>query len=160
MGEATVELRRIELRRRAEEEDFDVLLQVPEIVNITKQAIESQVIKIKKFREREKFRSEAETRLKAIEARLKECPWTFFGNIVAEKFKEEIADVFSWLVAIVVKLDPNLSTFKKFPDRFVQEGRGGVRFLACPWCHKAQCSDDCLIAHGVSKELTEQILKF
>lgn len=88
-------------------------------------------------------------------------PWEFFGNIVAEKFKEEIADVFSWLVAIIINLDSSdLKIFRKFPKRFEEEGRGGVPFLACPWCHEAQCTNDCLIEHGVSQELTEQILKF
>lgn len=161
MGEATVELRRIELRRRAEKAGYDIVSQASDIIGITRARIENQTKKITKLEEQTKFRVKAEAQLKAFEAKLGNKPWEFFGNIVAEKFKEEIADVFSWLVAIIISLDSkDLKIFKKFPKRFEREGKGGVLFLACPWCHEAQCSDDCLIAHGVSQELTEQILKF
>ena len=161
MGEATVELRRIELRRRAEEAGYDIVAQASDIIGITRDRIEKQTKKITRLEEQKKFRVDAEARLKDFEIKLQNDPWAFFGNIVAEKFKEEIADVFSWLVAIVISLDSSdLNIFKKFPKRFEKEGKGGVRVLACPWCHEPQCSNDCLIAHGVSQELAEQILKF
>lgn len=161
IGEATVELRRIELRRRAEEMGFDIVSQASDVIRITRVSIEKQTEKIIKLEEKKKFRVKAEAQLNDFETRLRNDPWVFFGNIVAEKFKEEIADIFSWLAAIIISLDSSdLNIFKKFPKRFEAEGKGGVRFLACPWCHEAKCTNDCLIMHGVSRELTEQILKF
>lgn len=161
MGEATVELRRIELRRRAEKASFDIASKASKIIGITRNRIEIQIKKITNIKEQEKFRVIAETQLKHFETKLGYDPWAFFGNIVAEKFKEEIADVFSWLVAIIISLDSSdLKIFKKFPKRFEIKEMGSVRVLACPWCKKAQCTNDCLIVHGVSQELTEQILKF
>lgn len=160
MGEATVELGRIELRRRAEEENFDIAVKADEILTITKDDVWKRTEKITERDAREKFRSKAQTRLEDFERDLKGNAWTFFGDIVAEKFKEEIADVLSWIVAIVVKIDRNYEIFGKFPDRFSQKGMGNVLHLGCPWCHAAQCSDDCLIKHDVSKELTEKIMKF
>lgn len=161
MGEATTELGRIELRWRAQDIGFDAKGDVDTILGIAVGRIESQTLKIKDGKEREEHRARIQPKLELLKARLKQDPWAVYGDLVAEKLKEEIADVFSWLAAIVVKLDPHLDRFKEFPERFVHTGTGGVRSLGCPWCHaEHHCSNNCLVIHGVSSEITESILKF
>jgi hypothetical protein len=159
MGEATVELRRIELRRLAQQQSFDIKSQASEIIDITKASVAKNMRKIKKKKERDELQKLVDERVSKFETELQQRPWEFFGGIVAEKFKEEIADVLSWLVAIIIKLN-RPDTFAKFPGHFEREGKGGVVQLVCPWCKQPKCTNQCLIAHGVSKEFTEQILKF
>jgi hypothetical protein len=161
MGEATIELGRIELRWRAEEGGFDIKPEVESILRIAAARIGEQIGKIDEGKERENHRARLQPKLDEIKSRLKKDPWRLYGDLVADKFKEEVADVLSWLAAIVVKLDPHLDEFKKFPDRFVHTGIGGVRSLGCPWCHAVdRCSNSCLVVHGVSSEITESVLKF
>ena len=77
-----------------------------------------------------------------------------------EKFKEEIADVFSWLVAIIGTLDDDLVEFRKLVDRYKIDKGAGIEALGCTWCIKENCSNDCLVTHSISSEITEKVSRF
>jgi NTP pyrophosphatase (non-canonical NTP hydrolase) len=151
---------RMELRWRAERSEFDIPAQVDKIFEIAKDKLENQTFLITDEEVREKRISEVKKELAYWKRRVAADPWGIYGTLVGEKFKEEMADVFSWLAALIIKLDPSLVTFEKFPNRFTHQGEGGVPYLGCPWCHRERCSDACLLTHGVSSEIVEKISKF
>jgi hypothetical protein len=160
IGEATAELSRIELRWRAERAEFDIGNKVDKIFEIAKDKLENQSLLITDDDVRDRRLSDVRRDLAYWKRRLSKDPWGVYGTLVGEKFKEEIADVFSWLAALIIKLDPALGRFEEFPNRFTKQGEGGVPFLGCPWCRKDRCSDACLLTHGVSSEIVEKISKF
>ncbi len=160
IGEATIELSRMELRWRAERAEFNVTEQVDQIFEIAKDKLGRETLLIADGGARERRSAEVRKELAHLRRLVTADPWGVYGNLVGDKFKEEVADVFSWLAAIIVKLDPTLERFKTFPEQFKHQREGGVSFLGCPWCHKERCSNACLLAHGVSSEIREKISKF
>ena len=98
--------------------------------------------------------------MKTLRDKFEQKPWDIYGELVGEKFKEEVSDVFSWLAAVLVKLDPKHKRLKEAVSEFSSVGTGGVPVLQCPWCHKRKCSDRCLVKHGVSSEVVEKVSRF
>ena len=97
IGEATTELSRIDLRWRAEKLGFRLdAPHIERIAEIARRAIKDQTKAIKDQDRREKRRLGLESELSALLQQLRRESWTAYGRLVRDKFKEEIADVFSW----------------------------------------------------------------
>jgi hypothetical protein len=160
VGEATIELSRLELRVRAPEHlNQDNLLQKA-FVTVEKK-LTKQVEKIKtgddaKQKKRLDIKEALAERQQALEADL----WGTYEVMVGNKLKEEIADVLSWLAAIIIKLDKGFLQFREQPRRFDTKDIGEALFLGCPWCHQPACSDECLVSHAISGEIFEHVSKF
>ena len=160
IGEATTELSRMQLQWLAQRSHFRVASELPRIFAITRDKIDKEVRRINNGRTKATRKDELNSALMRLEKRTKTAPWKTFESLVSDKFKEEIADVFSWLAAIIVKLDPDLKVIGDFPKRFDHQEAGGVSFLGCPWCLQACCSDACLVTDSISSEMTENLSKF
>ena len=95
-------------------------------------------------------------------------PSDVLQEIALEKLKEEIADVFSWLAAVLYQLldqdqtcDPadEAGVAQYFEDRFrIDDGQGVLiaidlpnqgTDLICAWCRQHQCSDRCLVTNSM-----------
>ena len=161
VGEATIELSRIDLSCRARQAGFKITRELLDrIIEIAKGTIHEQTGTIRDKLIRDARRHELETELKTLGRKMRSDPWRVYGRLVRDKFKEEVSDVFSWLAAVIVKLDPDLKQIGKLPGQFVSEGDGKMKFLGCKWCHRDVCSNACLVTHGISSEIVEKISKF
>ena len=163
LGEATIELSRLELAWRGRTR-FSVTSALDKVVEYATNKIDREV---RRLHEGKTDRKQIKSRKRALYAELnkekaafaKGDGWDEFRKRVSEKFKEEVSDVFSWLSAVLVKLDPQRVQLEKQRGRFVFE-RGGVEYLKCAWCSSETCTDECLVTHGVSSEIIEKITKF
>jgi len=163
LGEATIELSRLELAWRGHRK-FNVQQTLPTIVKYAQAKIDAE---IKGLRHDNANDAAIQKRREVLQVGLKKeedafskgDPWEVFRQRVSEKFKEEVADVFSWLSAVLVKLDPNRDVLQEERTRFVWH-KGTLEYLRCPWCGSGACTDECLVTHSVSSEITEKITKF
>jgi len=94
----------------------------------------------------------------------------YFAELVTKKFKEELADVASWLVAITYAIGPDgRATGHSLNGPQIvlshlsvkyRTQRDQIDYLACSWCGEEQCSNGCLIRNTMSDELVQEIIKF
>ncbi len=103
----------------------------------------------------------------AIEvARKSTNPAKYVALLAGEKLKEEIADVFSWLSAVIIQLSKGQALNAKYlqdlleNEEYLHSVHDGQLELKCKWCGKRQCTDRCLINHGIAAELYENAAKF
>jgi hypothetical protein len=162
LGEATIELSRLELAWMAStKEATDLKGLAEDIVADVKTLIDKECERIREPADERRIRKKAEGELRYLGRALRgKNPWDAFVVLVSEKFKEEMCDVFSWLSAIIAKLtlgkvEEELEAITK---RYVKT-KGHRQVLKCPWCGDEDCSNECLVEHEVSEELTEKALK-
>jgi hypothetical protein len=168
IGEATTELSRINLRYRAVEAKFNIKGALDETFAISMRKMTDETKKIKDPAvQKERFNGVTGD-ISKLKKEFEADPWEMFGHLVGEKFKEEVSDVFSWLSAVIDRLDgvgqrmrsPEFEVFQKLLGSLSKDVMGGGKELACKYCHKSPCTNDCLITHGVSAEITERLSKF
>lgn len=160
IGEATTELSRMNLQLRADKEKFDIQGALTKTFEIAKAKLEREAAKIADSAVRKERQEQIEKNLAHLTAQLKNDPWREFGRLVGDKFKEEVSDVFSWLSAVIDKLDSNSKGLEALLKTLSIEGMGGVSVLACKYCRKPICDNTCLVTHGISAEITEKLSKF
>jgi hypothetical protein len=159
LGEATTELSRLELIYLAEREGVE--LPVKRTRNQAKDNFAAKIDRIDKTDPQfAATKSRAEKKLQELYKELTpRPPWDVLYRIVGEQFKEEIADVFSWLSAVLCtltdndedKLGKHLETLR---ERYVP--KSGEHILKCPYCHQKKCGDGCLVSHAAANELVEK----
>lgn len=171
LGEATTELGRLELALQGLKQDFSLnsatrkaKADLHTSINETTEDISDDITvdpKYKRNNLRNEMKRQAGLELKMIENR----QWKYFVEIVSLRFKEEIADVFSWLVAIIKRLTQKdrkdvcpeiMEIIRK--DYVGKEGRTDL--LKCDWCNKKLCEKKCLPSHEIYEEILELVLKF
>ena len=98
------------------------------------------------------------------------------ASYAAEKFKEEVADILSWLSAVIFQLlgkqsmdgDVVNALWGGRPGRskgvlaileYLITADGAVR-LQCPYCKKPVCSDRCLVVNALASEVYEKVARF
>lgn len=162
LGEATIELSRLELYWRATQKDFKLEKKLlDEVFKVSMENLRKHAKTIKITDVRKRRLQGLESDLRRLEEKFSTGnPWDIFASYVGERFKEEVADVLSWICAITIKFDENLERLNSLPGRYKKELQGGIEALQCPWCHETQCSDICLVTHDLSSEVTEKISKF
>lgn len=160
MGEATTELSRLELTFEAAKGTTGI-----NIHNLWSNIEASVAGRL----EDEKI---AASELSATVTQLRaSTDWMEPARLVAEKFKEELADVFSWLSAVVYQLLGDASLSADVLAKRLSEGekkggylhhvKGGQESeLQCPWCGKPQCSDGCLVMNAYASEVYESVAHF
>jgi hypothetical protein len=100
------------------------------------------------------------------DARNSQDPAKHVAQMAGEKLKEEIADVFSWLSAVVYQLSKGQALSAKYlqdlleKEEYLHSVQEGQLELKCKWCGKRTCSNRCLLNHGVAAELYENAAKF
>lgn len=165
LGEATIELSRLELGWLGQKASFnlkDVLQEVQEQAGIK---LEEETNRIKSNDHRSRIKTEAQNKLRTMVGKLNgQSPQDTFLWLASERLKEEIADVFSWLSAVIHRLtilseSQVLDELKKMTDRYIKS-KGHRKVLKCPWCGEEACTNNCLISHGITEELIERALKF
>lgn len=162
LGEATVELSRLEFAWLGERQKFNVTRHIRVIKEEAEIKIRKDIVRIKSRVGRQKMKSRAQTELDEILPKLRgEGAWDAYVGLVSERFKEEIADVFSWLAGVILKLSNGKykRKLRQITDRYI-EASGHRKLLKCPWCGKGKCKNSCLISHGITEELIEKALKF
>jgi len=162
VGEATIELGRLELSQLALEMKFKVEGDALRFAFATAETKVQSVIKsIKNEATRESKEAALGEALIVLkkEVQEKQENWDVYHRLVGAKLKEEIADTLGWLCGIIVQLDPNLTELEKVPDEFKNKS-GGVEYLCCVWCRHERCSNNCLVGHAISSEMVEHITKF
>lgn len=160
IGEATTELSRINLRWRAEKASFDINGALAKTFEISGAKLGGETELIKNEEVKQKRAAEIATELATLRKKFEANPWAAYGQLVGEKFKEEVSDVFSWLAAIIDRLDPKLECVNKLLETLSRFDMGAMRVLACKYCHQESCANACLVTHGVSAEITEKLSKF
>lgn len=160
LGEAMTELTRLEIVFRASK-TFDLKAELGSAFQITRYKLDRETDKIKDPANRQQRNAQLVESLNEMQLKLAEGdPWKIMSGLIGERFKEEVADILSWLSAIVVKLDPELEALAAMPKKFLKVTEGGINVLQCPWCRSESCSDRCLVLHGVSGEIREIVSKF
>jgi hypothetical protein len=160
VGEATIELSRLELRVRAPEDLNQANLLEKAFVTVRRK-LDKQVEKIKTGDDaKRKKHTDIEKALAERQRSLQADLWGTYEEMVGEKLKEEIADVLSWFAAIIIKIDRGFVMFRDQPKRFDKKDIGDALFLGCPWCHQPTCGDECLVSHAISSEIFEYVSKF
>ena len=160
LGEAMTELGRMEIVCH-ERSVFNLDAKLDLAFKIARDRLQADTAKITDPASSKQRKQEIEKELRDLELDLRKGnPWELMARLIGERFKEEIADVLSWVSAIVVKLDPDLVKLASVPRKFVKVTAGGVKVLACPWCREDSCTDGCLVLHGVSGEIREKVSKF
>jgi NTP pyrophosphatase (non-canonical NTP hydrolase) len=159
LGEAMTELGRMEIICRARGE-FDLAGELGKAFKITRGKLDDETKKIVNPGNRKQREAQLNSELEALEANLRGGDASLLlTKLIGERFKEEIADILSWLSAIIVKLEKH-GDLAGLPGKFTKVIAGGLRVLQCPWCHEEACSDGCLVLHGVSGEIRETVSKF
>jgi hypothetical protein len=168
VGEATIELSRLELLylTRNSKSKSDIKYSLRSIRGKAERLIDNDIGRISKETRsevRDKIlndtRKELDETLKVIKNSTDEL--FEIGALISEKFKEEVADVFSWLVAVMTHLNGGnvvgvellLSYLQD--NGYVEERHKGKAFK-CPECGKDQCRDRCLVEHAFAAELHEK----
>ncbi len=161
VGEATIELGRINLGWRAQRMGFNLQAELDETFKIAKRKLENETSRIKNKKIQSKRLAELNKDFAKLKEQVAEHPWPTYERLVGDKFKEEVSDVFSWLAAIILKLDPSLRTLKGLPRAFLRPaGKGTEGQLGCPWCTEPKCQNKCLVRHALSSEMSEKVSKF
>lgn len=164
IGEATIELSRLELAWRGRRRGFEIKESLAKVYEYSEGKIE---IEVDRLRKRNAEPRNIEQRARVLRTGLEQEraafmnrePWEVFRELVSEKLKEEIADVFSWLSAVLATLDPRSEISEEQRIRFVNES-GQLEYLKCAWCGKDACDDKCLVEHSISSEIVEKVSKF
>jgi len=160
IGEATTELSRIYLQLRAQEANFKIKDALAKTFGLSKQKLDLETGKITNVSARNKRAQEIDIELQKLRADFEEKPWDRFEKLVRDKFKEEVSDVFSWIAAVILRLDPKLEKFKALLKLLSREGEFGAHELVCKYCRQPACDNVCLVTHSVSAEITEKLSKF
>jgi hypothetical protein len=161
LGEATIELSRLELRFLVPQVNLDLTKVMDGAFLTAKEKLIKQRLKITTGDEaKRKKQVSHEAAIKVLEQRFQADLWGTYDSLVGEKLKEEIADVLSWLSAIIFKLDESLGKFTELPKRYQKEYMRDVWGLMCPWCFNPACDDHCLVSHAISSEIVENVSKF
>lgn len=169
VGEATTELSRLELLFLIRERGYE--LDSPERWSaIEKQGTAIVREKLRPIIDDNKRRTIEESTLREmteVSRNLQENrdPLLAAAGLVAAKFKEEIADVFSWLSATIYqlyklrngKIIDEEAIWKLLGDHgYIETAKHQVRFT-CPQCTEPECNDNCLVEHAVAAELYEKV---
>lgn len=163
LGEATYELSRLELAWLGTNR-IDPRNHLNDILDEAENWINEEIARIEDSADQAAFRRRAKHDIRKLINQLKVGkPFNVFIDIVSERFKEEIADIFSWLTAVISKLSNDDNTVRDNLDhitkRYVKR-KGHRKVFRCPVCDELGCTNLCLITHGVSEELVEKVLKF
>lgn len=160
LGEATTELSRLELIHN---------IRCIKEYTLPKEEIINE-LQIKKDRIEREINTNDKTRDKSIEKIEKlysdivkninnDNDFSYYATLIGLQLKEEISDVFSWLVAVMYMLNgfknDITSVLKNMVGLYNQAS--GKEEILCPYCHQLECSDRCLVSHAIAKELQNQI---
>jgi hypothetical protein len=148
LGEATTELSRLELAYLARVKGLDLPMSLIEGQCSTK-------IGAKKPQFPTAHAEKIQTEIDAQIVGLKSERWDHIATLAARQFKEEIADVLSWLSAILMRLTagkPEAALKECF------EAYRGNNGMQCCYCYMSKCSNNCLLSHAAANELVEAAL--
>jgi len=159
MGEATIELGRLELSQLASETKFEVRKALERAFITADTKVENVIESIANPATRANKKTTLDRALSRLKTKVEAKPWEVYQGLVRDKLKEEIADTLGWLCGIIVKLDPELTELKKVPDEFKNES-GRASYLCCVWCRHEKCTNNCLVGHAISSEMVEDLTKF
>ncbi len=128
LGEATIELSRLELAWRGHARNFDIGGALAKVYRYTDNKIDKEIRRMEESKAPESAIAKRKTDLTNAFAAEKSAfnrvgekssfgdidqksvfnrhAWETFRIQAADKFKEEVSDVFSWLSAVLLKLDP------------------------------------------------------
>jgi hypothetical protein len=163
LGEATIELSRLELAWRGISQGYDVKAALNKAVKYGPAKIDREITRMagasaEEIKEREeRLRQSFEDERKAFNER---GVWDVFRERVSEKFKEEVSDVFSWLAGVLLKLEPGRTAIHDLRKKYLKMEGGGSEFLMCHWCGMTMCDNGCLVSHGLLSEIMEKITKY
>lgn len=169
-GEATAELTRLELafiglkKKTLSQTDYKRIFdKVEEETQVNKKNLIDDI----DIRYRKKIDKKLTKPLTAAIERLnKKYIWSDVIEMAGLRFKDETADLLSWLSAVICKLCSiceiqHETALERIVDRYLdRHGDSGVRNFKCSWCNQSECRDWCLIGHEVSEEIMESTLKF
>ena len=161
VGEATTELSRIDLAWRAKSQGVPWVDSLEEAFRAAGRKLREAEKQLAGKKSADVRLAKMQASLDTIQSDLRKKPFETFTEMVGPKFKEEIADIFSWLAAIITALDNDYSTFRKLPDKFAKVADvGGGWLLGCPWCAQPECTNRCLLGHSIALEVGEKIGEF
>ena len=128
LGEATTELGWMQMIWRAKRKNIllgkDKLRHAFEISGVKTR---EEMRKITDRRNRGIRKKQIQHELGTLKVQLKKDPWNALQALIGERFKEEIADILSWLSAIIVKLDPKLEMLARtVPKKFIKTTVGVI----------------------------------
>jgi len=165
LGEATTELARIEFALQARNDRRLNLGRVLEKTEKqTREVLDKRIWRIEDKELKERIKREFTSQCDELFSKFKRAKpfvWRHTIQSIGLRFKDEIADIFSWLSAIINKLSgTNIeATLGTILDRYLYK-EGDLHYFKCAWCGKKQCEDYCLPSHEISEELVERIVKF
>lgn len=166
LGEATIELSRLLMAFRAKPSQFRMTKPlIREVFEDAREKIDKEIAHLKKRHVKRHLIDERQASLhRALDSERRAFQesdgWEVFRQYVSEKLKEETSDVFSWLAAVLHKLDPKQRQVREQRKRFIEQAGDGPEYLRCAWCHDNTCRNQCLVTHSISKEIIEKITKF
>lgn len=162
IGEATIELSRLELAWRGHYTNFDPSDALKETRDSSDSKIDKEIMRMKgdaKSQIAKRKRHLKKAVADEIKTYANDKSWEVFRERVSEKFKEEVSDVFSWLAAILLRLDGGRSALKNEQEQYTATAKRGSS-LKCPWCGEGSCTNICLVSHGFLSEIMEKVTKF
>jgi hypothetical protein len=160
LGEATTELSRLELVCLALK-DSKYEFPFNDVKKGAKKKLETKVAQMKAGKKLTQIITERSSKALAQinrEIKTSKAPWIFLATtVIGEQFKEEVADVFSWLSAVIYQLtDGNAKKELEVCCKDYITMAKGDSVLKCPYCGKNKCSNDCLVSHAMANELVER----
>lgn len=167
VGEATTELTRLELLFLMKDKGYKLnKKRLGAIESQTKAIMEEKLTSIEKEETKDKVRKETITTMeKALgELRHNKSSMQYLSTMVADKFKEEIADIFSWLSAVIYQLSDgavldNKALVKLLIDnKYIKFPKHQLRFT-CPQCEDTECENDCLVENAIAAEMYEKVAR-
>ncbi|MGZ6250328.1 MAG: hypothetical protein ACXWMC_11990 [Syntrophales bacterium] len=166
VGEATTELSRLQLLFLIEDLKYDISAQErwQAIEKQTRAIIDEKLESIQSEKTKKKVTEQTVTEMQKVLKSIRSDGDVVAGiaGLVAEKFKEEIADVFSWLCATIYQLnDGTVPDAKSVMDllkgyEYIKRVKHQVTFN-CPQCGQSKCDDNCLVENAVAAEIYEKV---
>jgi hypothetical protein len=166
VGEATTELSRLELLFLMRERSYPLSTDETwaAIKGQTKDIITDKLGSINlpetKRKVTEKTLAEMEKEIQSL--RHKPDASVAIASLVTEKFKEEIADVFSWLSAVLYQLSEGAVVEPKRLMELLRKHKyiKTVKYhltLTCPQCGESECENSCLVENAAAAEVYEKV---
>lgn len=162
LGEVTQELSTIYLIWLGQQQGFDLGSIVDKVLSQAKTKIEQDTGRIRHKRQKVNIKNRALRELEELIRSLDgDAGWNIILGHVSERLKEETADIFSWLAAIIYALTGGkvISGLGDMINRYVKV-KGYMKVLRCAWCGEETCDDSCLVNHAITEELVEKVLRW
>lgn len=160
LGEATTELGRLEFALQGLQQKFKLKSAMRDVRNHILSAVDDATRNITDAAMKTRLELEIKRKVGFELAQFKKQNWLYFIKLVSLRFKEEVADVFSWLIAITNNLEKEIKIDKlsKLAEGYTEE-IARTQTLVCDWCKQRNCRKHCLPGHEIYEEILEKVLK-